>query len=163
MARKKKQTRKKKAEEPKERSPFWPLTGAILLIILAFFLLLGGFGTGGPLPINLFKGVYAGLGWAAYLVPMALILFGVWKFNHEEHDVPLNRTISLVALLTVAASWLHVGFVTQDELTATYSGGHGGAIGRAIGDVALGALDKMPAALLFFVLTILMFFLVFGI
>lgn len=163
MAKRKKQTRKKKVEEVKERSSFWPLAGAILLIILALFLVLGGFGTGGPLPVNLFDGAYEALGWAAYMTPLALILFGVWKFTSEEHTVPLNRTISLLALLAIAASWLHVGFVTADETTTVYSGGHGGMVGRVIGNVALSALDKMPAAILFFVLTILMFFLVFGI
>lgn len=162
MAKKKKQTRKK-AVEVKERSPFWPLAGAVLLMILAFFLLLGGFGTGGPLPINLFKGVYELLGWAAYLTPSALVLFGVWKFQSEDYQVPLHRAVSTLAFLAAAAAWLQVGFVTVDEVTKEFAGGHGGVIGRAIGGVALAALDKMPAAILFFVLTVLLFFLVFGI
>lgn len=162
---KKKQTRRKKVEEVSERSPFWPLAGAILMMIVAFFLLLGGFGTGGPLPINLFKGAYAALGWAAYLTPLALALFGIWKFQSEDRQVPLSRTVSLLSFLAMTAAWLHVGFVTKiaNEFSTEYSGGHGGAIGRVIGGVALSALDKMPAAILFFVLTVLMFFLVFGI
>ena len=49
---------RKKAPEPVERSPFWPLTGAILLFVLALFLVLGGFGTGGPLPKGMFDGAY---------------------------------------------------------------------------------------------------------
>lgn len=162
MAKKKKQTRRKK-DEAKERSPFWPLTGAILLVILAFFLLLGGLGTGGKGPVNIFNGAYAVLGWAAYLTPLVLILFAVWKFQNEEHEVPLHRTVSLAAFLTMAAAWLQVGFVTMNNATGEYAGGHGGAIGRIIGGVVLEALDKMPAAILFFVLTVLMFFLVFGI
>lgn len=160
---KKKQTHKKKIEEAPVRSPFWPLAGAILLYIIAFFLLLGGFGTGGPLPVNLFNGVYSALGWAAYLTPLALVLFATWKFQGEDHVVPLNRTVSLLAFLTMAAAWLHVAFVTVNTSTGEYVGGHGGAVGRVIGGVALSALDKIPASILFFVLTVLMFFLVFGI
>ncbi len=162
MAKRKKQTRKKK-DEVKERSVFLPLAGAISLIIVGFFLLLGGFNTGGPLPVNLFHAAYATAGWAAYLTPLALVLFGAWKFKSEDYQVPLQSTLSIVAFLVVAATWLHVGFVVKDELTGQYVGGHGGAVGRVIGGVALSALDKVPAAIVFFVLTVLMFFLLFGI
>ena len=76
MAKKKKQTRsRKKTEEVTERSAFWPLAGAVLMMVLAVFLLLGGFGTGGALPKSLFHGAYWTLGWAAYLTPVALIFF----------------------------------------------------------------------------------------
>ena len=71
MAKKKKQTRKKKVQEPeyRERSAFWPLAGAILMFLLAVFVLLGGFGTGGPLPKNLYHGAYWTLGWASSYPP----------------------------------------------------------------------------------------------
>ncbi len=163
MAKRKRQTRKKKAEETKEHSAFWPLAGAILLIIVGLFLILGGFGAGGPLPVNLFKGAQATLGAAAYLTPVALISFGIWKFTSEDNQVPLPKFMSMIGFLVMAASWLQVGFVTKDEAALEYVGGHGGAVGRVIGGVALAALDKMPAAILFFILTVLAFFLVFGI
>lgn len=164
MAKKKKQTRKKKAEVvEQERSAFWPLTGAILLIVVAFFLLLGGFGTGGPLPVNMFKGAYAALGIAAYLTPLALFCFGVWKFKSEDKQIPFGKFVSMLAWLTMAAAWLHVGFVTKNSLSGEFTDGHGGAVGRVVGGVALSALDKMPAAILFFIFTVLTFMLTFGI
>lgn len=165
MAKKKKQTRKSKPKNdaPVERSPFWPLTGAVLLVIAALFLLLGGFGAGGPLPINLFKAAYAALGWAAYLTPVALINFGIWKFTSENYEIPLPKLTSMLGMLVIAASWLHVGFVESNAVTQEYEGGYGGAIGRAVGGLALTALDKLPAAILLFVLTVLAGFLVFGI
>jgi hypothetical protein len=51
MAKNKKKS-KKKAPEPvaAERSPFWSYSAAVVLILVALFTLLGGFGTGGPLP-----------------------------------------------------------------------------------------------------------------
>lgn len=163
MAKKKQTNRKKKVETVQERSSFWPLTGAILMIIVAFFLLLGGFGTGGPLPVNLFEFLYEVLGWAAYPTPVALVLLGAWKFQDEEHIVPLSRSMSVWGLVAISAAWAQVAFVDRNQLTMEYEGGHGGVIGRAIGSVALTALDKLPAAILFFVLMVLMFFLVFGI
>jgi len=162
MAKRKKQT-KRKNESEAEHSAFWPLSGAILMMVLAFFLLLGGFGTGGPLPQNLFEGAYWALGWGAYLTPLALVYFGVHKFMSEDRQVPLGKFMSMVLLLVFGASWLHVGFVGKDELTEVFTGGHGGEIGKAIGGSTLNLLDKMPASILFFVLATLMFFLSFAI
>ncbi len=162
MAKKKQTTRRKKVEAaPAERSAFWPLTGAILMMLLAIFLLLGGFGTGGALPQNLFNGAYWGLGWGAYLTPLALVYFGVHKFKSEDRQIPLGKLVSMLAFLLAVASWLHVAFVTKTAIE--YTGGHGGNIGKLIGGTVLGALDKIPAALLFFVGSVLLFFLCFGI
>lgn len=160
---KKKQTKKKKPEVVEERSAFWPLAAAILLLIAAFFLLLGGFGTGGPLPINMFNAAYSAFGWIAYLTPAALLFFGIWKFSSEDHKVPLAKSASMLAFLAFAAAWAHVAFVSQDPMTIEYTGGNGGAVGRVVGGVMLGALDTVPASILFFVLAVLMFFLTFGI
>ena len=162
MAKKKKQTRKRKEPEYKERSAFWPLTGAIILLVAAFFLLLGGFGTGGPLPLNMFKAMYAAFGWAAYVTPLALFCFGIWKFKSEYRQIPFGKFASMIAFIVVAASWAHVGFVIENR-SGQFIGGHGGAVGRVVGGVALSALDKMPAAILFFIFSVLAFMLTFGI
>jgi hypothetical protein len=165
MAKKKKQTRKKKVVEPEytERSAFWPLAGAILMILLAVFIVLGGFGSGGPLPKNLFNGAYWALGWAAWLTPVALVFFGIHKFSSEDRQIPFGKFMSMIMLLVVTAAWAHVAFIDKDEVTMEYIGGHGGSIGSSIGGATLGLLDKMPASLLFFVFTVLLFFLTFGI
>jgi len=156
MAQKKKSTKSKKTPEPvaSERSPFWAYAGAIVLILLAVFMMIGGFGTGGALPINLFHGAYWTFGWMAYLVPVALAYWGVIKFASEEKRIPLSKLISMVVMLTAAAAWANVAFVSRD-MNHVWKGGHGGAVGRVVGDGILGALDKIPASLLFFIITIL--------
>ena len=160
---KKKQTRKKKAAPVEaEPSTFWPLAGAIFLIILAFLLLLGGFGTGGPLPVDLFKGAYWALGWAAYLTPVALVYWGVYKFKSEDRQIPLGKLWSMIGVLVFAAAWLHVSFASQDP-SAGWIGGHGGREGRIFGGALLSLLDKFPAGILFFVLMVLAAFFAFGI
>ncbi len=165
MAKRKKQTRRTRKVEPVEqvRSAFWPLAGAVLMFILALFLLLGGFGTGGDLPEGMFSGVYWALGLAAYLSPVALIFFGIHKFTSEDRRVPLAKLVSMLAFIILAASWLHVGFVSQVSPLAEFTGGHGGAVGELVGGAVLTALDKLPAAIMFFVLMVLAFFLTFGI
>jgi S-DNA-T family DNA segregation ATPase FtsK/SpoIIIE len=163
MAKKKKQTRRKKADPIEtEASVFWPLAGAILLILAAFLLLLGGLGTGGPLPIDFFKGAYWTVGWAAYLAPVALVYWGVYKFRSEDHQIPRSKLISIFGVLVFSSSWLQVSFASKDASNA-WTGGHGGTIGRGLGGAVLTLFDAFPAAILFLVLTVLAVFFAFAI
>jgi S-DNA-T family DNA segregation ATPase FtsK/SpoIIIE len=164
MAQKKKSKSRSKKAAPVavERSPFWPLTWAIVLCLVAFFMLLGGFGTGGPLPINLFKGTYSALGYAAYLVPFALAYWGVIKFTSDDHRMPMSKFASMLAVLLFAGGWMHVAFASKDPAGA-WAGGHGGAVGSLVGGMVLSALDKIPASVLFFVATVLASFFMLGI
>ncbi len=144
-----------------ERSSFWPLAGAIGLLLLAFLLLLGGFGIGGPLPVNLFQGAYWLLGWVAYLTPVALVYWGVHKFTAEDRQIPLEKLIGMLCVLLFASCWAYVSFATKSG--GSWQGGHGGEIGLIVGNVVLAALDKAPASLVFLVLTIVSVFFAFGI
>jgi S-DNA-T family DNA segregation ATPase FtsK/SpoIIIE len=162
MAKKKKKPVKKVVDNSKaEQTVFWPLAGSILMLVLALFILIGGFGTGGVLPKDLFKGVYWGVGWAGFLTPVALVFFGIIKFKDEKREIPLNRLVGMLAFLALAASWFYVTFATG--VAGAYSGGHGGSIGKVIGNPILSVLDKAPASILTLVLSGLMFFFAFGI
>ena len=164
MAKKKNQKRTKKAVavvEP-ERSPFLAYSGAIILMLLAVFLLLGGFGSGGPLPIGLFHGAYWAFGWAGYLVPVALAFWGVYKFAAEDRRIPLGKLSSMLGVLIFTSGWFYVAFANKDQ-AGNWTGGHGGNVGRLLGGNVLGALDKLPAGLLFAVATMLSAFAASGI
>lgn len=167
MAKKKKSTKsgKKaaaKAAVPVERSPFWDYTLAIILMLVGFFLLLGGFNTGGPLPVGLFHVTYLALGWAAYLTPVAFIYWGVHKFVSEDRRIPLGNLFGMLVFLLSASAWLTTITATKSA-SGDWSGGHGGAIGHGISIAALTLLDRVPAAILFFVFTLLSAFFAFGI
>ncbi|HEY4161361.1 MAG TPA: DNA translocase FtsK 4TM domain-containing protein, partial [Candidatus Saccharimonadales bacterium] len=165
MAKKKKAGKGKrtKAAEPEiiERSPFWSYALALFLIVLALFLLLGGFGTGGALPKALFSGAYWLLGWAAWVLPVVLVFWGVYKFASEDHRLPLTQRLSMFGLLIFASGWFHATFVDQN--VTGYTGGHGGNAGSVIGGAVLDLLDKIPASIFFFLATVLVFFFAFGI
>jgi S-DNA-T family DNA segregation ATPase FtsK/SpoIIIE len=163
MAKKKKQTRKSKAEPVSNESAFWPLAGGIMLLVLAFLLLLGGFGTGGPLPKNLFHGAYWTFGWAAYLTIVAAGLWGVLKFKAEDRKIPLGKLTSMLLALVFASAWLHTLFATAAPVEGGYQGGHGGQVGQVTGNMFLSILDKWPATLLFFAFTVLALFFAFGV
>lgn len=164
MAQKKKNTRsrKKVEEEISERSPFWPLTGAVLLFVVALFLLLGGFGTGGPLPKNLFNAGYWTFGWAAYLLPLAFVYWGVYKFTDEEHQVPLAKLFGMLSILIFAAGFLFSAFAHKDS-GGVWLDGYGGQVGSLLGIAILSMLDKVPASILFIVFTAMSVFFAFGI
>jgi S-DNA-T family DNA segregation ATPase FtsK/SpoIIIE len=164
MAKRKKRARKsvkKKVETPS--SDFWQYAAAILMFVLAFFLLLGGFGTGGSLPVGMFKQVYSALGWVAYLTPFALIFFGVHKFISEDRRIPLVKLASMLGFLLALSVAIHAFFAKKDAVTGGYTGGHGGYIGEVIGNAMLLALDKIPAGIAMLVVAVLFFFLAFNI
>lgn len=163
MAKKKKKpVKKKKVDVKVEQSPFWALTGAIALMILGFLLLLGGFGIGGPLPVKLFEGAYWALGWAAYITPLAAAYWGVYKFKAEDHQIPLNKLVAMLAVLFFASSWFYVTFATKNDFDE-WTGGHGGELGHGVGNVTLTLLSQIPASFVFLVLTVLSVFFAFGI
>lgn len=162
MARKRKKQTRKKVVEPVEKSPFWAMAGGVIMILLAVFTLLGGFGAGGPLPEGLFSGAEWAFGWGAYMVPIALVFFGVIKFTSEDHQIPLGKMVSMLAFLVLFATWLHVAFVSGDQVSG-YTGGFGGNVGALVGNTTLGALTKMPASIMFFIFAMLAFFFAFNI
>ncbi|HYH35971.1 MAG TPA: DNA translocase FtsK 4TM domain-containing protein, partial [Candidatus Saccharimonadales bacterium] len=165
MAKKKKPVKRKKAAAKAvapDHSQFFAQAGAVLLIIAALLLLLGGFGTGGPLPVNLFHGVYWALGWAAYFAPVAFIYWGVYKFKAEDGHIPLPNLLGMLAVLVFSSGWFYTAAVHKNA-QGDWAGGHGGQIGQLFGNAFLSALDRLPATLIFFVLTVLSVFFAFGV
>jgi DNA segregation ATPase FtsK/SpoIIIE, S-DNA-T family len=164
MAKKKKQTRKKKqpVEDVVDKPVFWPMAWGIIAFVLALLVLLGGFGTGGALPKGLFHAGYWLLGMAAYLIPLALVYWGVTTFTDEEHRISKGKWIGMFAFLAFSAALLFTAFASK-QTDGSLSGGHGGNVGQLIGSGVLSALDKFPASLTFFILIMLAFFFAFGI
>ena len=166
MAQKKKSTnsRSRKAAEEAvvERSPFWAYTGAVLLCVIALFMLFGGFGTGGPLPKGLFHAGYWTFGWAAYLLPLALVYWGVYKFTAEDHRIPLAKLFGMFAILFFTSGFLFTAFASHDAAGA-WTGGHGGEAGSLIGGAVLSMLDKFPASITFLVFMVMSVFFAFAI
>ncbi len=167
MAKKKKRSHKKQVRVEREPNMFLRGVWALLLFVIATFLLIGGFGQGGPLPKGMFSGVYAALGWAAYFTPVSLVFWGIYKFKTEEHKIPFVKILSMLLLLATSASWLHAAFASQDpntiQTTNAWIGGHGGAVGRVIGGLGLAVFSKFLAAVVFFILAVLVICWTFGV
>jgi S-DNA-T family DNA segregation ATPase FtsK/SpoIIIE len=165
MAKKKKKSSKNRrtaAPVRAERSPFWAYSGAVVLMLIAIFLLLGGFGTGGSLPVGLFHGAYWAFGWVGYLLPVALVYWGIYKFTSEDRRIPISKFMSMLFVLIFASAWATAAFSTKD-VAGEWTSGHGGNVGKLVGGTVLHALDKMPASILFFVATVFSIFFAFSI
>ncbi|MGD0284083.1 MAG: DNA translocase FtsK 4TM domain-containing protein [Candidatus Saccharimonadales bacterium] len=164
MPKKKKQTKGNRNTHSvtTEQSAFWSLAGGISLIVVALLLLFGGFNTGGPLPKDLFHGAYWALGWAAYITPVALIYWGVYKFISEDRRIPLDKLVSMLAVLLFSSSFFFTSMVSHN-VKGVLVGGHGGNVGRVIGEAVLRVLDRFPSSLIFLVLIVFAIFFAFGI
>ena len=150
-SKRKSSSKNKVTEVPKEPNLFLRQIAAVIMLVLALFLLLGGVGTGGSLPIGMFNIVYSVLGIAAYLSPVALAFWAIHKLQDEDKQLPLSNILSMTSLLVASSAWLYVGFATRNA-NGDFDGGYGGGLGEILGGTVLSALDKIPAAILFFVL-----------
>lgn len=162
MGKKKKQTRSraKKAELETEPSPFWHIVGGAVFVVIALFLLFGGFGGGGPLPKALFSAGYWLFGVAAYILPIAFIFFGVHKFKNDNHKIPFRKLLSMLGVLVFVSGFLFTAFAVNSD--GAYSGGHGGKVGEILGGLSLNVLDKLPASMMFIIFIGLAFGLAFS-
>lgn len=154
MANKKRKTKAKstkKDEEKRSSSSFWKGLGAVVLIVLGLVLLFGAF-ISAPIPAGMWNGFWWALGAATVLAPFALVYLGGSKFTSEEQEIPLHRMAGVVCLLIFAAGLFHVMFAS--EKAGAITGGHGGHVGAAVGNVLMGALGKFLATLVFFLLAL---------
>jgi S-DNA-T family DNA segregation ATPase FtsK/SpoIIIE len=153
-----KKTTKKQVDVPREPNMFLRGVFAVLLFVIGFFLLLGGFGQGGALPKGMFEAVYSVIGGAAYIAPLAFGYWGFYKFKTEEHKVPFMKIASMSTLLVLFASFLHAVTATSvvnPDSTTSWEGDTGGVVGGAIGSLALGMFAKVLAVIIFLILTVL--------
>jgi S-DNA-T family DNA segregation ATPase FtsK/SpoIIIE len=162
MAKKKKRSpAKKKKEEPKKNTGFWRGVYAIVLIVAGIILAFGAF-IDAPVPKGFWDGVWSALGIATVILPVILIYLGGLKLFSEDHRIPFPNLAGAVGLLVFFACFAHAGFATINP-DGSAVGGHGGAVGAAIGGFLLGAMGKFLSALVFFLLSVFAFLFAFGI
>ena len=180
-AAKKKKTDKAKEKaraEAKERrksefvQQFVPCILAIVVIFLGLCMILDAVGGADSPDEHLmgFVGYYVCLvlfgcfSWAAYLIPVFLILLIVfWKRNYEDCVIPLKAVLSLLTVILVAAVAHVVACAMDDSLaeslqigelfTTGTEFGSGGAIGGLLGFLLYRGL-KLPGTIVVAVLTL---------
>src|SRR5258708_6243693 len=149
----KKNTRSLKKQKRESSANFWRSVGAVLLIVGGIVLAFGAFASA-PIPHDFWHGAWWAFGGAAVVAPFALIYLGALKFLSEDQRVPLPKMVGTLGLLVFLASWLHSAFIHHDLDPNIWVGGHGGQVGRIVGDALAGALGKFLASLVFFILSV---------
>jgi hypothetical protein len=153
---------KKKKEEAKAVPGFWRGFGAVSLIILGVVLAFGAF-ISAPIPHNLWHGFWWTFGAAAVIAPIVLVYLGGLKFLSEDQRIPFHKILGASALMIFLASWLHTAFLHNSADALSMVGGHGGNVGKGIGDAMAGALGKFLSSLIFLILTVFAVLFTFGV
>ena len=143
----------KSKKEPKKNSGFWRGVGAVALILLGIILFFGAF-INAPAPKGLWNAFWDTIGVATIIAPILLIYLGGLKFLTEDQRIPFTKIIGSVALVVFFAGWMHTAFLHTDAATGQLAGGHGGNLGKTIGNGLEGALGKFLSSLVFFVLSL---------
>jgi S-DNA-T family DNA segregation ATPase FtsK/SpoIIIE len=162
-AQKRKPVRKVAKEEQKSSSLFWRQIFVLILILLALFLLLGGFGWGGILPVKLFGFASWLLGLVAYLSPFILIYLAIQKFNDEEHIIPFMKLASSFIFLICLSGMMHVFVDRGDAPLAASQGTYGGEVGYYLSSGLLTFLNSTTSFALFLLFAWVAFMMMFGI
>jgi S-DNA-T family DNA segregation ATPase FtsK/SpoIIIE len=166
MAKKKRRTQKRKTAKKEElQGPnyFWRQVFVFAMVVAALFLLVGGFGWGGILPVKLFSGASWLLGLVAYLLPFVIIFLAVQKYKHEEFMIPFMKLFASFLFLVCLAGMVHVFIDRSESALAASQGTYGGEIGHLASSGLLLFLNSTTAFILFFVLAWLAFMMMFGI
>lgn len=141
--------------ESKKVSPFWKQSQAFLLIVLAIFLLLGGFETGGAFPEWFFDRASWLVGMAAYFLPFTIVYLAITKFKAEDHTIPFGKFVSAIMTPALLAGLLH-NFVDRTESSKVAADGlYGGQTGHFISSMFLGFLDATTSFVLLIVLVLI--------
>ncbi len=169
MAKKKKapararRSRKEVVDESPKSNYFWRQVYAFILIVLSLFLLLGGFGWGGALPVKLFDIASWLVGLVAFIVPFVLLYLAINKLKHEEKIIPFVKLLSTLLFVACLAGMMHV-FVNPEEASkAAGDGTYGGEVGYVASKGLLVFLNGTTAFIIFFVFAWIAFMIMAGI
>src|SRR3569833_147430 len=143
--------RKQAIAKRKDRTNFWRSVCAIFLIIAGIVLVFGSF-VHAPIPHDFWHGAWWALGIATIAAPFALIYLGLLKFINEDRQIPLAKMVGVLGLLVFWAGWLQTAFLHHQTGVSSLVGGHGGSVGKTVGNALVSALGQFLASLVFFVL-----------
>lgn len=145
--------RKKVIAKHKDRTNFWRSLYAIGLIIAGLVLAFGAI-VKAPIPHDFWHGTWWLFGIATIFVPFGLFYLGSLKFISDDRRIPLPKMFGVVGLIVFLSAWLHTSFMHHPAAGVGWVGGHGGQLGKTIGQALAGAMGKFLSSLVFFLLTI---------
>ena len=140
-------TANKKTFGDKANSQFMRQSFAFLMVIFALFIVLGGFGAGGPLPTKLFEFAQLAVGGVAAMMfaPVVIFYLAIQKFKHVDNITPFSKLLSSLGGLATFAAAIHVWVETGGSQLAASNGDYGGYVGHYLSSFVLNFLNNITA------------------
>ena len=137
---------------------------AALTALLAFFVFLGGFDTGGSLPVSLFELTANVVGElvAHAFVPAIVIYLSLQKFKDKDNITPFTKILASSTGLAAFAGAMHI-WLSGDILAAAATDSSGGYIGYYAGSFILEFLNSITASIALVGLSCMTFLFTFGV
>lgn len=149
MAKKRAKRGRKSAKEvaPEHELPggFWRQVVAFLMIVLAVFLIMTWFNSGGWLLASVDNILRLLVGYAAYLMPILLVYLAVMIFRSDDNRLPVPMWVASILMIFWAAGV--TGIPTIGAANPT-----GGMIGAWLNSLAVQVLDPAVVVLIYVVL-----------
>ena len=106
---------------------------ALLVGLLAIFMIVGGFGWGGWAPVTLFNTLAWLIGWSAWIIAPGAAIWLAWaKFQQRDHLISQPRLLAVITCLLTVNGLLHLGVDPAIAGDVAQSGGYGGQVGYLI-------------------------------
>jgi S-DNA-T family DNA segregation ATPase FtsK/SpoIIIE len=107
----------------------------VVILVFAVIVLLGIFGVGGNFSSSLASFLRQGLGWAIFMIPITLGVFGVALFYPEKLTISAYTFIGLTGFLTSFAGMFHAFVPLEDSQYIAELGSGGGLVGHGINSI----------------------------
>ncbi len=159
MAKRKKRSSKKKAEEKAQLKAvhllpegWWQQIVSMILGLGALLLTLAIFNLAGPLPLGMLQAMRTLFGYGAFVLPLVLTVLMVQKFITEDNRLAMSVYVGAVVFMASLSSFIHL-FVDPLESAFTVDAGRGGGmLGATIDKFLLGFLSNLAAGVVLFAL-----------
>lgn len=118
---------------------------AVTLVAVAILIVLAIFGIGGFLVEAGFKGLKAGFGYSAYLLPAVLALVAWMLFMPEKYELRAHNYIGFIGFIISLSALLHVATDQTQAVELAKAGQAGGWAGLGISQLLLMAVNVSAA------------------
>jgi DNA segregation ATPase FtsK/SpoIIIE, S-DNA-T family len=158
MAKRKRSSKKAKAAaKPKHLLPdgWWQQVVSVIIGLTAVLLTLAIFNLAGPLPQGLLNAMRSLFGYAAYLLPIVLLILTVQKFLSEDNRLSFSVWFGALVFMSSLSSFIHL-FIDPERAAEYVDKGQGGGMtGQFIDTFMRGFLSDLAAGVILFALILL--------
>lgn len=129
----------------------------VFIFVFALIVLLGVFGIGGTFSTSAANILRQGLGWAVFMLPITLGVFGIALFYPEKLTISTYTFIGLAGFLASFAGMFHAFVPAEDSKYIADLGSGGGLVGHGIGNLMSGLFSPALSFIILLGLSVVFF------